>query len=210
MKGLIIKDFYVLQKTLKTYGVFIVVYGIFGAVTNQGSFVSGMLGVMLAMLPITAIAYDERAKWDKYALTMPVSKKDLVLSKYALGLILAGIGMVLSFAILSFTVDNTFMENIFIVFCVSGIGLIYQAMVLPIMFKFGTEKGRLYMMAGMFLPIIIIVIVSKLGFSISYDTIMFFESIANLLPFIAAGVVGLIYIASIMVSLKFYDSSREV
>ena len=39
-----------------------------------------------AMLPMTALAYDERSKWDTLAAMMPYSTGALVLSKYLLGI----------------------------------------------------------------------------------------------------------------------------
>ena len=31
--------------------------------------------LLLAMLPISALGYDERCKWERYALSMPLQKK---------------------------------------------------------------------------------------------------------------------------------------
>lgn len=41
--------------------------------------------LLLAMLPISALGYDERCKWERYALSMPLQKKDLFFSKLLLG-----------------------------------------------------------------------------------------------------------------------------
>ena len=45
-----------------------------------------MLG-SVAMLPISALGYDERCKWERYALSMPLRKKDLFFSKLLLGVL---------------------------------------------------------------------------------------------------------------------------
>lgn len=47
------------------------------------------------MIPMSAIAYDDKAKWDRYALTMPVSRRDLVISKYLLALAFAGLAVLI-------------------------------------------------------------------------------------------------------------------
>ena len=40
-----------------------------------------------AMMPISALAYDENCKWDQLAAMMPYSVRDIVLSKYLFGYI---------------------------------------------------------------------------------------------------------------------------
>ena len=45
------------------------------------------------MLMFTAMSYDEMANFDKYALTLPVTRADLVRTKYVLLVLLFGAGM---------------------------------------------------------------------------------------------------------------------
>ncbi|MEG1783233.1 MAG: ABC-2 transporter permease, partial [Oscillospiraceae bacterium] len=123
MKGLILKDLYVLSKTFKVYGVLLLFYGVFGLTTGQPNFMMGMVCVLLAMLPITSLAYDERAKWDKYALTMPINKNDIVLSKYALGLLLSLIGAVISL-VASVVIGDMGAETLFTAFACTAIGIL--------------------------------------------------------------------------------------
>lgn len=142
MKGLLIKDFYTLIKQLKMFLLLIVFFSFL-----PGSSTSAFAVIYSAMLPITALAYDERSKWDRLAAMMPYSYRNLVLSKYLLGFI-----CVLGAAILSFIVKiasaiylkesiavNTFLELLPIV-CLASI---FLAINLPFMFKMGVEKGRL-------------------------------------------------------------------
>ena len=82
MKGLLLKDWYTLTRQLK----FILAMLVFFSILPGYSTVSFAL-VYAAMLPITALAYDERSKWDELAAMMPYSVRELVLSKYILGLL---------------------------------------------------------------------------------------------------------------------------
>lgn len=101
MKGLIIKDLYNLRKQLVLYIIIGVIYSVIGVVAKDsgGSSFIGLILIFSAMLPITAVSYDERAKWDKYGLTMPVSRRETVAAKYLLGVILTAAGALLSFAV---------------------------------------------------------------------------------------------------------------
>ena len=110
MKGLIIKDLYNLRKQLVLYIIIGVIYSVIGVVAKDsgGSSFIGLILIFSAMLPITAVSYDERAKWDKYGLTMPVSRRETVAAKYLLGVILTAAGALLSFAVgLLFGADMT-------------------------------------------------------------------------------------------------------
>ena len=83
MKGLLIKDWKTLLKQMKVMLVIVVVF-----VCIPGTYMAAFALFYAAMLPITALAYDERAKWDELAAMMPYTVKSIVGSKYVLGLTL--------------------------------------------------------------------------------------------------------------------------
>ena len=62
MSALILKDFYVLWKQMR---LFLLLLLVFSAI--PGSFNSTFVVVYAAMLPYTAMAYDERSKWNQMA-----------------------------------------------------------------------------------------------------------------------------------------------
>ena len=90
-KALLLKDWLVLSRQMK---VFLVLIAVFSAVPVLS--VSSFAIVYSAMLPYTAMAFDERDKWDRLAAMMPYRESDLVLSKYLLGY--AGLAGVLAVA----------------------------------------------------------------------------------------------------------------
>lgn len=91
MSALILKDFYVLWRQARYFLILIL---IFSAI--PGSFNATFAVVYTSMLPYTAMAYDERSKWDQLAATMPYSHRDLVLSKYLFGWLAAGASVIIS------------------------------------------------------------------------------------------------------------------
>lgn len=56
------------------------------SVSSKNNFMGAMIMVMCAILPTTFMSYDEKAKWDKYALSMPLSRDDMVISKYIISI----------------------------------------------------------------------------------------------------------------------------
>lgn len=142
MKGLLIKDFYTLTKQLKMFLLLIVFFSFL-----PGSSTSAFAVVYSAMLPITALAYDERSKWQELAAMMPYSARNLVLEKYLLGYICVAAAAILSFVVkiaFSFFSSEPTTVNIFIellpIVCLASL---FLAVNLPFMFKMGVEKGRL-------------------------------------------------------------------
>ena len=73
MKGLLIKDRKTLLKQMK---VMLAITALLACVPS--TYMSAFALFYAAMLPITALAYDERAKWDELAAMMPYTAKAIV------------------------------------------------------------------------------------------------------------------------------------
>ena len=87
MKGLLLKDFYTLKSTIKIYAGMIILYRIIGAETGNTSLLYTFFVLACAIIPMTAIAYDDRCTWNSYTAVLPVSKTQVALSKYLLGML---------------------------------------------------------------------------------------------------------------------------
>lgn len=145
MRALILKDFYVLWKQMRLFVVVLLVFAV-----SQGVFGSVFIVIWCAMLPYTAMAYDERCKWDQLAAMMPYSVRDLVLSKYVLGWLCAGAASVLALAV-QLVMKSGDLPTVLVSLCASACIL---SITLPLMFRFGVERGRM----GMFLLIFLVCI----------------------------------------------------
>ena len=147
MKSLLLKDCYVITKQLKIFLVIIPVI----ALTTGGSM--NALAILLgAVLPMTAIAYDERSKWEQLAAMMPYSKFELIFSKYLLGYIcmlgatlLALVGQIIGKSVGIMQIEDS--NNILFIAVIGG--LIFIAINTPILFRFGSEKGRFVFIIAM-------------------------------------------------------------
>ncbi|MEG1458248.1 MAG: ABC-2 transporter permease [Acetivibrio sp.] len=139
MKGLLLKDILVITKQLK---IFLIVIPL---MSLAGSSMAPLAILMGAVLPMTAIAYDERSKWNEIAVMMPYSKRDIVISKYLLGYIcmIGSAALVIVVQLIrAIAGHGSFAESIpMLLFSISG-GLIFIAINTPILFRFGSEKGR--------------------------------------------------------------------
>lgn len=159
MKGLVIKDIRVLKNSVKSITVIVIVFALIGIFSDQ-MFMTCFSSVYASVLPMTCMAYDERSHFNRFAKVLPVQTKDIVLSKYATGLIIAAIAAVISFAISFAAGERDFISVIAVSILMP---IMYQSVMMPIMFKFGTEKSRLIIMASFAAPGIIIMLLAQLG-----------------------------------------------
>lgn len=207
MKGLIIKDLLVLRKTGRIFLMLIGLYLIMSIFmhTDMGP----MMVFICGMLSISTFAYDEQAKWDGYALTMPVSKRDLVRTKYVLAILLCFIGAVAG-AVLSTAsklnapiIDwGSILLTPFVALCVS---FIFNSLAIPLLYKFGAEKSRVILLACYAAPIIAASLVMN-ELEKSSGALLQYQSLLNLgailLPFVS---IALLYV-SYRISLHIYHN----
>jgi len=198
MKGLLLKDLINLKSQGKVMAVLIAFY-IFLALSSQNNAMFGaIISVMAAILPVTSLSYDEKAKWDKYALSMPVSRRDMVISKYLLGLLLLVAAFLINMLFNIFAGTDTIKDMFILSYGLAATGIIFLSLILPVLFQFGVEKGRLFMLLILFLPTAAVVIWSKSGLQKPSE-----GAIHN---FISASplIVLAILVFSISISLKIY------
>ena len=157
MKGLLIKDLLGLRKYMRTMLLFIAAYALMIFLMDSPYFLGGMIVVMAAMISVTSFSFDHIAGWDVYALSLPVSRKDVVGSKYLLALILTLCGAVLSVVVgaLYNTLRHTgsFAETLTVSYALFAVGMVFVAVLVPLLFKFGVEKARLLIIAVFAVPV---------------------------------------------------------
>lgn len=203
MKALLIKDFYTLRKQLKIFLILIIVFS-----SMPGYSISGFAVVYSAMLPITALAYDERSKWDNLAAMMPYSTSDIVISKYILGYISIACAAIIS-AIVQTIINNIknipfTTESAIVLLVMICIATIFLSVNLPAMFKMGVEKGR-----TVFFIFIAIIVFCVIAFGDDFITIS--KHAENNLQTIAVTFVLItiiINIISILISTKVYHNKK--
>ena len=145
MTALLLKDFYTILRQGRLMLVFVLVFALI-----PGLNAAGLAIVYAAMLPYTALAYDERSKWDAYAVMLPYSRTTLVAEKYLLGWVATGVAALLSLAG-GILLGTDPMEALVTTLSVAGVALLMLAVSLPFMIRYGVEKGRMLFLAFFFL-----------------------------------------------------------
>ena len=152
MLGLIKKDLLMIKGNMRQVMLFLIVFLILALQENN---IIVIVPVFVSMMIfITTFSYDEYNKWDAYAITLPISRKDIVKSKYITSVILWLIALLVTVVIVG--IMGVFEQNIdyfemfgMILGCVFSIVLL-EAIMFPLIFKFGVEKGRIGLFVGVF------------------------------------------------------------
>ncbi|GAB6107355.1 ABC-2 transporter permease [Fusibacter bizertensis] len=202
MNGLIYKDMINLKAQARVMVLLIVVYAVIAVSSGSTVMLCAMMSILSAMMPLTAMAYDEKSKWDKYAMTMPVSRRDLVLSKYWLGggflLLTFVINVVFNLIVGIMVTDEIFLVSLALL----AAGVWFMSLTLPLVFKFGVEKGRTAMFILIALPTIVAVLFSKLNLPMPS------ESFWKMLPIVIAVTSVLVLVLSMLISISIYQKKE--
>ena len=154
MKGLLLKDWYMMQKYCKMYLLIAVVFIATSLVNSDNLFFAFYPCLLCGMIPVNLLGYDERSRWIQYSSTLPYRKAQIVSAKYLIGLF-AQVAMLLATGIaqgVKMAISGTFVLDDFMVLLLLLliISTLTSSISLPFIFKLGVEKGRTayYVMVG--------------------------------------------------------------
>ena len=154
MKGLLLKDWYMMKKYCKNYILIAVIFIAISVMNADNLFFVFYPCLLCGMIPVTLLGYDERSRWQQYSATLPYTKAQLVSVKYLIGLmtqvtVLLATGVVQG---IKMAVSGTFVLSDFIVLLLLllTVSTMTASISLPFIFKLGVEKGRTayYVMIG--------------------------------------------------------------
>lgn len=139
IRGLLLKDIFELWAQCRVHLVLTGVYLLLPLfIKGIGLFASvGMM--LLAMMPVYALGYDERCRWERYALAMPVRKSDLFWSRFLLGVIAIALGAAVQALAALLAGRGELLSSLSVT---APSAVVYLLITLPLMMKLGVEKGR--------------------------------------------------------------------
>lgn len=137
MKAFLVKDLYALRESGVLLFLILVIAIVVNAIgnTENSVFLASYVTAISSVLVLNTIAYDEMDNGYAFLMTMPASRLEYVAEKYisALGASLAG-------SLIIFVCSGEKQLLLYIaVFCSM---VFLQAVLIPVMFRFGTQKGR--------------------------------------------------------------------
>lgn len=216
IKGLIKKDLYNLSSYKTSLLIVIIFCGI--AIIGTGSINFGpiIICTIMGMISLSTFSYDEMSKSNKYILTLPTSKKEVIKAKYILAIsstIIGGILGLLITIIIANVMNCIRPENLIelnyeslITSTIGGMfgNSLIQAIQIPSIYKWGAEKGRVQMFILVFILILLVAgigyLIMNASFNINLETI---ENIMN-----QYGIILLVLLMAVMYMVSYKISDR--
>ena len=198
MKGLMKKEFLMLWRASRAFGLICVVFIAMSAISQDNIIFLFMPIMISGLLPSTLLSYDERCKWQEFSGALPVSRAQLVSAKYLLGL--GCMTVILALTLIVHLIVRRYPTEMLLMMLggVYGLSLFISAVSLPMMFRFGVEKGRLWYYATL------VLIGGASGASAGVATDFFNEGLPSYVWLIFVfGVV--IYALSWLLAIRFYQ-----
>lgn len=139
MKALLMKDLHVLWRLLKPIFLMIVFFALI-----PSNFQNTFAITYAAMIPYSSFSADESCKWNRLAAMLPYSERDMVVSKYILGLIAILGTAVLTAAIrMVMTLLGFGTMRLSLIVTAAAASVTIMDITLPLVFRFGAERGRM-------------------------------------------------------------------
>ncbi len=173
MKSLVLKDLYNIIHNSRSM-LFILLF--FAVVFLPSSGIQGYIytcAILCSMMIVTTFSFDERSNWSPYALSMPVSRNDLVAGKYIVlflfsaagvlsGLIFGTVGSFIHKS--AGVVPETLSEMPLSMAALTALAFstVFGSISIPLTLKFGAEKGRILIFASFFIPVAVCYIAYRL------------------------------------------------
>ena len=148
MKGLLLKDAYQIWHYAKGVIMAAVVMMLVGVLSMKGGSNFFMMygGLMLGILPMTLLTYDQNSRFSAYSAALPVTKEQLVGGKYLIGLCGMVLAELLSMAALAAAQllwgTVTVQLTVATLLQVALMTLLGNIILLPLTYRFGYQKAR--------------------------------------------------------------------
>jgi len=191
------------MKMLVIMGLYIVIF----SMTDSLVFVSSMIILVATLMIMNTFAFDELSKWDYYALSLPVTKKQIVLSKYLLTFFFDVIGIIISL-VLNIVKQKLNTDSIVSICVLSALALIMASIMLPLIYKLGTQKARIWIILIFLIPAAGLALIGTMGIDPLAAIATIGDSVVELLVYLSLPVAILIFIGSFFLSCHIFKNKE--
>lgn len=147
MKGLLLKDWYMVRKYCRIYLLIIVIFLAVSCIGDSNLFFALYPCVLCGMIPVHLLGYDEKSGWVSYCGTLPYTTAQYVSAKYLTGLFATFAVLVVTAVThtvrLALNHDPHFGNLLIAMLAVFALAAFSAAVCLPFVFRFGSEKGHI-------------------------------------------------------------------
>ena len=215
-KGLITKELVFLKSYKKNLILFVILAAMLCFLNDSiTSFMPVYIPLILGMIATNSFVYDGQANLDRYLLSFPLNKKDIIRTKYIYILSFTVLGSILGivFAMALQSIKDISLLNIDDIVS-TGAGALFGMMILqmfqiPILIKFGYEKGKFIQMIAI---VLIMMIASILSVTVMKITSLSLNEVLDMLKkyglYIIPIITVLFYLLSYKISYNIYKKKE--
>lgn len=206
MKSLMLKDIYNIKHNSRQMLLVLIFLAVCMIPSGGPEGMAVTSAVICGMMTVTTFSFDERCKWEKYALIMPVSAKDYVMGKFLINAVfgLAGVcaGTIISVAV------GTFMNRLDLVVLLGCIvvGILFNLLsgtfFIPLLIRFGSENARMIMIGTVAVPFLLAFGIYK--FIAARNIVITQQMIVAVLAVAAVLIVVVLPVISYHISVKWF------
>lgn len=209
MKGLLYKDFVNTKSNLLIYAAVALFYLVVAGWSSNGTGMGIFIIFFFSTIPLQAFSYDSAYHWDLFAVSTPVSRQSIVGARYLFALLCIGASLLFAIAMeaLSFLGGGelAFAEQALVTLTCIAVIFIIISIILPLVYQFGVEKGRILMMALYLVPFIIVMVGARIfGDGFSQTVELFFSQLAYL-PWVLMVGAAAMFLLSYFCSCRIYQ-----
>ncbi len=161
MKSLILKDLYNIGHNAKSMLFILVLLAVAFLPTSGSAGYIVTCAVLCSMMVVTTFSFDEHSKWGRYAMIMPIARKGLVAGKFVVLAVFCAVGSLFGLAV--GTVGELVIKKVpfmsdtigqlpFLALAAWAIAFVMGSMAIPLVFRFGAEKGRMLLLVSFLVP----------------------------------------------------------
>lgn len=162
MKAMLYADWMNLRRSMKAIMIATVVIALASIVSGNGlSFVPAMLCMLSLMVPATLMSSDHAYGWDKLSLSLPVSRRDVVSSKFAISLLVNLTVVALSMICIAGMNADATAEDVMGMLACEAVVLALMGIEIVLVLQFGPERGRYLLIGVVWVPILLLTVVKK-------------------------------------------------
>lgn len=166
MKGLLYKEYCMLKPQAKSWLGALAIMLVYAYIFKNISMLFMMISILGITYSISGFSYDKMYHCEEWIASMPVSRKQMVQSKYLFLLLLDLALAVLCVALvagIALFAGTDLMEAAATGGAVLGVTVLMQAVALLLIYKMGPEKARIFYILIGFGPIVILFVLNEAG-----------------------------------------------
>lgn len=216
MRGLIVKDAKLLLQQKKFFALMFII-AIMLNLNGNGTFVISYLMFLCTTVGLSTISYDEFDNGYAFLFTLPVGRRMYAREKYVFSIVIGVLSWLVGVLVTipvqmcqkaEFVLTDSLVEAVILLPCL----FIIIAFMIPILLKFGGEKGRTVMLASIGIIFVAAIALVKLNESLHIDWDKIFAMLPTmsieLIMTVAFAMAFIIMVISVMVSGKIMEKKE--